>query len=122
PLAGLQPAGVLKHDPDRRAVLLHPAVHEIARDHGGDQRHEPHEVGAPPPPAPDARDGRGFGRGSIVGDVVHDRVSGGSQISLGSKLTEAMIVSTATAVNEKSPRPGSTVASSPSFTRAPSTA
>ena len=32
-----------------------------------------------------------------------------------------MIVSTATAVNENSPRPGSTVASSPSFTSATST-
>src|ERR1043165_2039348 len=50
--------------------------------------------------------------------LAHDALSGCSQINLGSKLAEARIVKTTTAVNGSNPGPGKTVANCLSRTSA----
>src|SRR5262249_55574835 len=121
-LARLEPCPVLERDRDRGTVLVDPVVHEIGRDRGGDQGHDPHDVDGPPPPAAGPPPGRRLGgRRVVVVPLRHRRASPLSQMSRGSKLDDARMVSTATAMKEKSPGPGTTVASSPSFTRATST-
>src|SRR6266852_1420271 len=114
---GLEAAAVLESNRDRRTELPDLVIDEVSRYQGGHHGDDPHDRKAPSAllhlcPG-QLVDGVG-----IPLRVGHDSCSVSPQIEVGSKLAEARMVNTTMAVNATSPRPGSTVAIDPSFTRA----
>src|SRR5262249_47832154 len=100
-----QAAAVAEADRDLRAALLVALPDEPPGDHRRHERHEPREIEEPAPAQP--RPGQ-----FLAGHLRR------SQMARGSKLAEASMVRTTTAVKAISPGPGRTVAICPSFTRA----
>src|SRR6185369_9250255 len=98
-----QSAAIGERHGDFRPVVLHAVEHEVGGDRDRHHRHHPDQ--AEEAPAPYAR----------LGDRVacHRSLF---QMSFGSKLCEASIVSTTTQVKATRPGPGTTRARSPSLT------
>src|SRR5205085_283699 len=96
-------------DGDFRTVVLHAVKHEVRGDRDRHHRHYPHQAEEPPAPYACLRDRVACHRSLF-------------QMSFGSKLCDASMVSTTTQVNATSPGPGITRARSPSLTSATSTA
>src|SRR5712692_2713212 len=124
---GLEAAAVLESNRDRRTELPDLVKDEISRHQCSNRGNDPHDRKAPPASlhlrpghfADGLRLVAGFG---ILLRIGHGSCSFLSQIEAGSKLAEARMVNTTMAVNAMSPRPGSTVASCPNFTKATSIA
>src|SRR5262249_39413651 len=112
-----QAASVAEADGDLRAALLVALPDEKARDHRRDERHHPGEIEEPAPPQPGLPPllaAHAFSHRSRSPRRSPRR----SQMARGSKLAEASMVRTTTAVNATSPGPGRMMAIWPSFTRA----
>src|SRR3954469_19544726 len=110
--ADAQTAAVAETDGDFGAALLVALPDEKARDRRGHQRHQPGDIEPAPPAQPPLRQ-------LLAGHAVR---SPRPHMLRGSKLAEASMVSTTTAVKATRPGPGRMVAIWPSFTSATRTA